>query len=453
MGATNDHVSQFIVYELRGTTLAYTLFPTNDNPLGVYEAGIGINMAFGDINNDKTQEVIIASSNAEAQITPFMIINGKLLPVMPLDRNSTPTTYTSFTPDGIDPDVVGATVTIADIDSDPNDKIIAGQLFKEASVGRPIYFLLYTWNAEKNKIEPEAAIPSGFTTGATKGINVASGDVDNDGFDELIIGESFGSTLARIKIFDNELDENNSLVTLYEGRAFSTGKGVTVAVGNVDDEGREEIILGQGTEANDPDSTLVKVVRYVGNNTLETLATKTVMLPEYGINVASGDVNGDGDHEVIIGMGPNNVQNLSEIFIVYDYEDHQLNFINGTGFTPPGPQGVIVESGKPFKFNNFPMCGDGVCTSSVIGLEENQTITYGTYVIKAEHIEPRRLKISVNGNSLEEHVLQIGEVLEFVDLYIELINVEEGLATLRLGENYQLCPIDCEEDELPISQQ
>lgn len=444
MGPTSDHISQFVILELFNNNFTYRLYPTNDNPLGFFEEGVGISLTQGDLNNDRENEIIVTSLNSYAYLFPITIINDQIAPLMPTNGDN-PTRLTSLTPNGIDTDVIGATATIADFDTKPENKIFVGPIYKTTSQKKQIYIPVYAWNKSTNSLDLESILRSGWKSGATKGISIASGDIDNDGFDEIIIGESFGSNKARIKIFDNEVYSNGSIVTLLHKNMFNNGNGVSVAVGNIDGAPGEEIIIGQG-----PNGTTnnIRVIKYTGNGTIKNLITKKNILPPGdGMYVSSGDINGDGTEEIIIGQGPKNALNTNQYVYAYNYDTlkKKLKLVTNHLLIPAGPEGILVSSGSPFKFDLYPTCGDGTCSSSVIGVDENETLRYGDYIIKVEEIQPRKMKISINANTFGEHILTVGEAIEFADLYIELIEIQASRGIIRIGENNHICPIDCDE--------
>ncbi|MEN8263117.1 MAG: FG-GAP-like repeat-containing protein [Nitrospirota bacterium] len=141
------------------------------------------------------------------------------------------------------------------------------------------------------------------------GVNIASGDIDGDGIDEIITGPGPGQVNpAEINIFDRD---GNQLVNL-SVTAFSYGYGTKVASGDFDGDGYYEVIAGPGAGNKNPARVKVfaydPVVQGLVDSGIDLLAHDSL----YGIHLTTGDVDGDGTPELITSPGPgkNNVGNV-----------------------------------------------------------------------------------------------------------------------------------------------
>lgn len=126
------------------------------------------------------------------------------------------------------------------------------------------------------------------------GVRVATGDVNGDGAADFITGSGPGA--AHVKVFSGrDLAELHSFLPY--GTAFSGG--VFVAAGDVNGDGFADIITG----ADAGTSPHVKVFSGAGGAELQSFFAYSVTF-RGGVRVASGDINGDGRADIITGSGP-----------------------------------------------------------------------------------------------------------------------------------------------------
>ncbi len=139
------------------------------------------------------------------------------------------------------------------------------------------------------------------------GANVAAGDIDGDGFAEIITGAGPGAVFGpHVRGWNHD---GSGTVTPAPGVSFmaygTLRYGVNVACGDIDGDGIAEIITGAG-----PGPVFGAHVRgwnHDGSGT--TLPIPGVSFfaygtPRYGVNVACGDVDGDGFDEILTAPGP-----------------------------------------------------------------------------------------------------------------------------------------------------
>ncbi|NQV13181.1 MAG: VCBS repeat-containing protein [Parcubacteria group bacterium] len=142
--------------------------------------------------------------------------------------------------------------------------------------------------ANPNKLFP---YPENFNGG----INVATGDIDGDGEDEIITAPKAGGG-PQVRVF--EADGTPRGIEIWPFHADSR-TGINVAAGDVDGDGKDEIAVAQEQDGH----AWVKVYKYTSSKTVlgEWNAFGDT---ECGASVAMGDIDYDGKAEVIVGAGP-----------------------------------------------------------------------------------------------------------------------------------------------------
>lgn len=138
--------------------------------------------------------------------------------------------------------------------------------------------------------------------GATykQSIRIAVGDINGDGYDDIITSTITGN--GQVRVFDGQTLQRMGGVFAEDIAAFPEkgARGAYVASGDVNGDGRDDIIVGSGYRAGG--DALVRV--FSGQNG-QLLNTSTPFGTKFhgGVRVAVGDVNGDGVADIIAGQG------------------------------------------------------------------------------------------------------------------------------------------------------
>lgn len=211
----------------------------------------------------------------------------------------------------------GVRVAAGDIDQDGTDEIITGT----GENGGP-HLRVFEKDGHVRGIE---FFP--FAKSFRGGMDVASGDFDGDGKADIAVSQ-FSKGQAWVKVYRY----NSARAILFESNVFGNLEcGATVAMGDVDDDNRAELIVGAG-RCSDP---YVKVFDYdparkEGFQKPIFYQFKDTFSGGKGVDVAAADVDGDGKAEIAI-------SSLESGWVtVYRYDSAKTK---------------VLDIARPFKFN------------------------------------------------------------------------------------------------------
>jgi uncharacterized protein YkwD len=133
-----------------------------------------------------------------------------------------------------------------------------------------------------------------YGSGFQGGVRVATADVNGDGYDDIITAAGPGGG-PHVKVFDGKT--NQEIYSFFAYAASFTG-GVFVAAGDVNGDGKADIITGAGAGG----GPHVRVFSGADGHELASFFAYPSTFSG-GVSVAAGDVNGDGKADVITGAG------------------------------------------------------------------------------------------------------------------------------------------------------
>jgi uncharacterized repeat protein (TIGR01451 family) len=269
----------------------------------------GVRVAVGDVNGDGVPDVIAGTGpGAPPEVRVFDGLSGA--------------TLRSFLP--YEPGFTGGVfVAAGDVDGDGRADIVTG-VDAGAGGGPHVRVFSSVSGAELRSFFP-------YGPGFTGGVRVGAGDVDGDGRANVITGTGPGAS-PHVKVFDGVTGAELHSFFAY-GPSFSGG--VFVAAGDVDGDGRADIITGAGAGAGAGPH-----VKAFDGRTGAEVRSFFAFGPAFtgGVRVAAGDVNRDGVADVIAAA-----ETGSPLVSVFDGQTLNLlaSFLAFAG-NPPG--GVFVAT-------------------------------------------------------------------------------------------------------------
>lgn len=173
----------------------------------------------------------------------------------------------------------GVEAIMADLNGDGIDEVITAPAKGTAH--------LKVFSQDGTLLAQTFVAPQGYRGGLT----LATGDVDGDGFREIVTGtkEGGGPQVTVYGYASGTLTKESSFFAY----ASTLRSGLNVAVGNVDDDAKAEIVTGTAYGA----GPHVRIFNYDG-----TVQGAFFAFPSHirtGVNVTLADVNADGQREII----------------------------------------------------------------------------------------------------------------------------------------------------------
>jgi len=192
----------------------------------------------------------------------------------------------------------GLDLVTGDLDGDGNDEILTG-----AGPGA-------VYGPHVRGFECDGTFMPGlsFLSYGTNryGVHVAAGDLDGDGDDEIITGPGPGVVFGpHVRAFDYDDGGAVSVLSSVSFFAYGTLKyGVQVTAGDLDGDGRDEIITGAGPGVVFGPHVRGWQVTEQGVSPVPGVSYFAYGTPRYGVHVAAADLDGDGIDEILTAPGP-----------------------------------------------------------------------------------------------------------------------------------------------------
>lgn len=282
------------------------LQPTNP------DGSFGFGLASGDVTGDGIADVVAGSvltsvggRNAAGVVHVFF---GGASP-----HTSPDLTLQAPSPEG--GARFGWSIAIGDVNGDGQKDIVVGALFANGGTDNGTGAVYVFFGGSLLDAQADATLQvSGLNPLAHFGWSLAAGDVTGDGIDDVVVGAENVRVGGRrqageVFLFAGSRSFSGTLTASFlspapqEGGAF----GHSVAVGNLNGDPFADIIVGAPNEdagsTEDAGRTYVFLGGATVDPTVDAALSQPIPLPSsgFGAAVTSGDVNGDGFDDVIVG--------------------------------------------------------------------------------------------------------------------------------------------------------
>jgi hypothetical protein len=269
-----------------------------------------VSVAVGDVNGDGYPDVTVGTITGVAQVKVF---DGKAIALGTFNPfNPDASLLAQWSPYGAQYSV-GVNVAVGDISGNGYADVVTG-----ANAGNPDVHVYSGKDIAQATFNPTGSslLAQWFAYGLqfNVGVNVAVGDVNGDGYADVVTGASIGNPHVKVYSgkaiatgsFQNGNAENNILAQWFAyGLQFNIG--VTVAVGDTNADGYADIITG--ATAGNPhvkvfDGKAIATRTFDGNNPDASVMDQFFAYQlQYNVGAAVGaaDFSGDGHDEVITG--------------------------------------------------------------------------------------------------------------------------------------------------------
>jgi hypothetical protein len=307
----NGNGSAVRVYDAESGALKYTFTPYGPGYNG------GIRVAIGDVNCDGLPDIITGAGPNYAPLV--RMING----VTGVPFDGTRGGFYAYEKTS----KAGVWVAAADINQDGFADVITGP----DNGGPPVVKVF----SGETGVHVTHFMP--YDRNFKGGVRVAAGDINGDLVPDIVVAPG-GGRAPLVRVYDG-----TNLAAAPFASFFAYGsndrKGVFVSVGDVNGDGRNDIVTGGSLGSS------TRTVRVFDGTNLMAPALHSFQpyVPDPGdsIRVAVVDVNGDGDVEVVTAGGPSGIGGPK----VYDFTpnpDEQENFFS---VNPNLPGGFFVAAG------------------------------------------------------------------------------------------------------------
>ncbi|WP_162274083.1 FG-GAP repeat domain-containing protein [Leptospira tipperaryensis] len=280
----------------------------NTSIVGVPAGQFGWAVALGDVNGDGYADAVVGAPNSGTDsIFIYHSLGGDGIP-----NNASPNTTLAAGSTVF----FGGAIATGDVNGDGFEDVVAGSYGFTTSTGRvDIFHSSGVSGIPSGGFGTANATLIGTTTNGRFGISVVAGDVNGDGYSDILVG---ADGLSRSYLFHSTGSNGISSQNLSSGGITNTlliGEvssqfGISVSLGDVNADGFQDALIGARSYSSNQGRAYV--FHSSGNfgissqdlstsGIANTILTGQAAASFFGISVSLGDANGDGFSDALIG--------------------------------------------------------------------------------------------------------------------------------------------------------
>ncbi len=322
-------------------------------------AGFGISVDSGDVNGDGLDDVVVgaggASQGGPAGAGGVFVFLGPVFA----------TVLTLAEPVQESGAFFGTSIATGDVDGDGFDDVVAGA-YAASSGGQPAAGEAFVFLGPALASILPLSDPTPETNG-TFGRPVSAGDVDGDGFADVLVGVPLadpGGLVDAGEVFVFLGPALTSVLPLADPVPEATAQfGTSIAVGDFDGDGFEDVLVGAQSADVGGLTNAGEAFVFLGPAlaTVVPLADPTPQASStFGTSISAGDVNGDGADDVVVGVPSASPAGEAVVFVPqFDLGLNTLSLSASAG----GTITFSLDAGNANAGRFFVLAGSGTGTS------------------------------------------------------------------------------------------
>ena len=279
--------------------------------------GISDSLAVGDVNNDSIDDLVFGAMGADGvgggasnrgEVYVFYGKDGILSDTTTASANAT---YSGIS----DTDQLGIAVAIGDVNNDSVNDIIMSSYRRFTSTGE-VYVVYGNESLSDLEVDSDDVTYLGDGMSSRAGWALDSGDVNDDGIDDILIGapgaKTGGSSNGKVYIVYGSSSLNDTNLTeanaSFWGESYTDSAGDRVVSGDINNDTIEDIIIGSTGGLNLDSVAAGRAYVVYGSPTLNSINLTYANITFYGIDandnfgsmIALDDIDGDGIRDFIL---------------------------------------------------------------------------------------------------------------------------------------------------------